>query len=403
MVSKHRKVVFFLADWSCVILLTDDTVKTGYQKPMFLQNIMGAPVLSWLTASLAETGCGRFFLLCQEKFRAEASACFPQGLSLTVACGEDAMDQLHVFLSTARDDEKTTTLFTAPAMLLPRSQTPDFSHPPVASGAYQVDRRALMDALDERFSFRDFLGENGKAFTDRDGFYPVSSMEDLAGWQTVMNRETLLRLAKNGVEIWDYNNCYVSPDVFVGAGTVLMPGTILRSGTVIGRNCRIGPNAYLENTKVDDDTNINASQLYGAIVGSDCQVGPFAYIRPGTVIGNCCRVGDFVEVKNSTVGDGTSIAHLTYVGDSDVGKNVNFGCGTVTVNYDRQKKHRTIIGNDCFIGCNTNLVAPVTLGDGAYTAAGSTITDDVPQQALAIARARQTVKKDWAKEHKVKE
>ena len=115
------------------------------------------------------------------------------------------------------------------------------------------------------------------------------------------------------------------------------------------------------------------------------------------------KVGDFVEVKNSVVGDGTKIAHLTYVGDSDVGERVNFGCGTVTVNYDRAQKHRTVIGNDAFIGCNTNLVAPVTVGDGAYTAAGSTITEDVPAQALAVARAHQSNKKDWAAKHKLKQ
>ena len=138
-------------------------------------------------------------------------------------------------------------------------------------------------------------------------------------------------------------------------------------------------------------------------VGFDTHVGPFAYIRPGSSVGNHVKVGDFVEIKNSVVDDGTKISHLTYVGDSDVGKNVNFGCGTVTVNYDRAKKYRTTIGDNAFIGCNTNLVAPVTVGEGAYTAAGSTITDDIPAMALAIARARQTNKKDWAAKHKLKE
>ena len=124
-------------------------------------------------------------------------------------------------------------------------------------------------------------------------------------------------------------------------------------------------------------------------------MGPYAYVRPNCVIADKVKVGDFVEVKNSTVGEGTKIAHLTYVGDSDVGSGVNFGCGTVTVNYDSKKKHRTTIKDGAFIGCNTNLVAPVTVGEGAYTAAGSTITEDVPGDALAIARSRQTVKEKW--------
>lgn len=132
-------------------------------------------------------------------------------------------------------------------------------------------------------------------------------------------------------------------------------------------------------------------------VGSDTTVGPYAYVRPNSHIGSHVKVGDFVEVKNSTVDDGTKISHLTYVGDSDVGKNVNFGCGTVTVNYDGKNKFRTTIGNNAFIGCNTNLVAPVTVGDNSFIAAGSTITDEVPEDGFAIARQRQTVKNGWIK------
>ena len=191
--------------------------------------------------------------------------------------------------------------------------------------------------------------------------------------------------------------------IAVGPGTAILPGTILRGNTSIGKNCTIGPNAYLENAKIGDNTVVNASQIYNSTVGFDTHVGPFAYIRPGSSVGNHVKVGDFVEIKNSVVDDGTKISHLTYVGDSDVGKNVNFGCGTVTVNYDRVKKSRTVIDDDAFIGCNANLIAPVHVGEGAYIAAGSTVTDDVPPAALAIARARQQNKRDWANRHKLKE
>jgi bifunctional UDP-N-acetylglucosamine pyrophosphorylase/glucosamine-1-phosphate N-acetyltransferase len=147
---------------------------------------------------------------------------------------------------------------------------------------------------------------------------------------------------------------------------------------------------------VGEYTTVNASQLNESRVGDHTTVGPFTYVRPKCVIGDHCRVGDFVEVKNSVIGNGTKISHLTYVGDSDVGEKVNFGCGTVTTNYDGNRKFRCTIGDNVFLGCNTNLVAPVTLGDGVYTAAGSTITEDVPADALAIARARQTNKPGWA-------
>ena len=203
-------------------------------------------------------------------------------------------------------------------------------------------------------------------------------------------------LLEAGVEMLDPKSVYVEERVSVGAGTLLLPGTILRGNTVIGAGCEIGPNTMIRDCTVGENTTVNASQLNESTVGSNTTVGPFAYIRPKCVIGDKCRVGDFVEVKNSVIGNGTKISHLTYVGDSDVGQRVNFGCGTVTTNYDGNRKSRCTIGDDVFLGCNTNLVAPVTVGARAYTAAGSTVTEDVEADALAIARARQTNKPGWA-------
>ena len=204
------------------------------------------------------------------------------------------------------------------------------------------------------------------------------------------------RLMAAGVRLMDPNTCYIGPQATVGAGSVLLPGAILRGKTVIGKDCEIGPNSMIRDCTVGDGVTVNASQLNESTVEDGVKIGPFAYIRPNCHVGPGVKVGDFVELKNSTIGAGTKISHLTYVGDSDVGERVNFGCGTVTVNYDGTTKYRTTIGDDAFIGCNTNLVAPVRVGSGAYTAAGSTITDEVPADSLAIARARQTVKKQWA-------
>ena len=176
----------------------------------------------------------------------------------------------------------------------------------------------------------------------------------------------------------------------------MLPGVILRGRTVIGPECELGPNTMIRDCVIGRGVTVNASQLNESTVEEGTKVGPFAYIRPGCHVGREVKVGDFVELKNSTIGDGTKISHLTYVGDSNVGGHVNFGCGTVTVNYDGTSKFRTTIGDNAFIGCNTNLVAPVKIGDGAYTAAGSTITDDVPADSLAIARSIQVVKKQWA-------
>lgn len=207
--------------------------------------------------------------------------------------------------------------------------------------------------------------------------------------------DRVVRLMEAGVEVLDPTTVYVDDEVQVGEGTVILPCTVLRGKTVIGKNCEIGPNAVIRDCTVGDGVTVNASQLNESTVEAGTKVGPFAYIRPGCHVGREVKVGDFVELKNSTIGDGTKISHLTYVGDSDVGAGVNFGCGTVTVNYDGITKYRTTIGDHAFIGCNTNLVAPVKIGEGAYTAAGSTITEEVPPESLAIARSQQVVKKQW--------
>ena len=199
-----------------------------------------------------------------------------------------------------------------------------------------------------------------------------------------------------GVEMMDPASVYVEDTVTVGAGTLLLPGTILRGDTVVGPNCQIGPNVMLTSCTVGEGTTINASQCEESQIGPNCQIGPYTHIRPHCVVGEGSKIGAFVQLKNCNLGVGTKMAHLTYVGDSDVGERVNFGCGTVTTNYDGHKKYRCTIGNGVFLGCNTNLIAPVSVGDGAYTAAGSTITDDVPADALGIARARQVNKDNWA-------
>lgn len=211
----------------------------------------------------------------------------------------------------------------------------------------------------------------------------------------INNLKNIEAHANNGVEIPYHNNVVIEDDVQIGKGTVIMPGTILYSGVVIGENCVIGPNTLIKDSVVGNGVKLNSVQCYHSKVLDGADIGPFVHIRPNSVIGENVHLGNFVEVKNSNIDTGTKVSHLTYVGDSDVGKRVNFGCGTVTVNYDGKNKHRTVIGDDVFIGCNTNLVAPVKVGSGAYTAAGSTITEDVPADSLGIARARQVNKVDW--------
>lgn len=211
----------------------------------------------------------------------------------------------------------------------------------------------------------------------------------------IQNLKNIEMHEKNGVEIPYHSNVVIEDSVQIGKGTQILPGTILYAGVVIGENCIIGPNTLIKDSVIGNGVKLNSVQCYQSKVLDFADIGPFVHIRPNSVVGEKVHLGNFVEVKNSNIDEGTKVSHLTYVGDSDVGKRVNFGCGTVTVNYDGKKKHRAVIGDDVFIGCNTNLVAPVKVGDGAYTAAGSTITEDIPADSLGIARARQVNKIDW--------
>ena len=207
--------------------------------------------------------------------------------------------------------------------------------------------------------------------------------------------QILLCHIANGVRI-ESRTVEIGPDVVIAPGAQILSGTILRGRTVIGAGCVIGPNSLIEDSIIDEGTTVNASQVYGSHLGPYNKIGPFTHVRVDTVTEYGVHLGAYVETKNSNFARGNTVSHLTYIGDSDVGKYCNFGCGTVTCNYDGKDKFRTTIGDYCFIGCNTNLVAPVTVGDGAYTAAGSTITGDVPPAALGIARSRQTNLDGWA-------
>lgn len=208
------------------------------------------------------------------------------------------------------------------------------------------------------------------------------------------------RLLEAGVIMMDPAAVYVEESVTVGAGTLLLPGTILRGETVIGENCCIGPQTMITDSTVEDGCTVNASQCEESLIKRDCQIGPYTHIRPHCTVGEGSKIGAFVQLKNCTLGRETKMAHLTYVGDSDVGENCNFGCGTVTCNYDGFQKHRTTIGSHVFVGCNTNFVPPVAIGDGAFIAAGTTVTEDIPEDAMAIGRVRQEVKEGWAGENR---
>lgn len=198
-----------------------------------------------------------------------------------------------------------------------------------------------------------------------------------------------------GVVFIDLKAVYIDERVRIGKGTVIYPCVVLEGDVEIGENCTIGQNTRIKDSIIGNGTSIQSSVILESKVGNETSVGPFAYLRPNSEVGSHCKVGDFVEIKNSRLDDGAKAAHLTYVGDSDVGKKVNLGCGVVFVNYDGSKKYRSVVEDGAFIGCNVNLVSPVHVGKDAYVAAGSTITNDVEDGALYVARSKGRSIEGW--------
>ena len=231
----------------------------------------------------------------------------------------------------------------------------------------------------------------------------VNSRVQLSKAEAIMREKINEYHMDNGVTIIDPSNTYIEKGAKIGSDTIILPGCMIDSTSVIGSGCVIGPQTSITNSEVGDETTIKKSELIDAKVGSKTSVGPYAYLRPKADIGDNCKIGDFVEVKNAKFGNGSKASHLSYIGDAEVGENVNVGCGVVFVNYDGKNKFKSIVKDNAFIGSNSNLVAPVTVEADAFIATGSTITDDIPEGSLAIARERQVVKPGWVEKKRKKD
>lgn len=286
----------------------------------------------------------------------------------------------------------------------------------VNSGMYVFDAQSLVYALDKitpnnaqgEYYLTDTLeillsaGKKigGYAISDNDEIRGINDRVQLNEAEKIMQKRINEYHMRNGVTMRNPESVYIEDGVEIGNDTEIFQNVTIKSGTKIGSDCVIGSGSMLDRAVIHDGVDVLSSVILESEVDEGTHVGPFAYIRPNCHVGKEVKVGDFVELKNSNIDDGTKISHLTYIGDSDVGKRVNFGCGTVTCNYDGKKKYRTTIGDDCFVGCNTNFVSPINVGDGVYIAAGSTITEDIPENSLSIARARQVNKEGWKDKRK---
>lgn len=283
----------------------------------------------------------------------------------------------------------------------------------ISSGIFAFDNQILFEKLElvknenaqKEYYLPDVLSliledEGIVEIYHTDDFEEIMGVNDrvmLSEAEKAFKKRTNEQHMKNGVTIIDPATTYIGADVIIGEDTVIEPGVKLAGNTVIGEDTIVGQYTEITNSKVGSNVTIKQSVINEAIVGDYTNIGPFAQLRPGADLGEKVKVGNFVEVKKSVVKTGAKLPHLSYIGDAEIGERTNVGCGSITVNYDGINKFKTIIGNDSFIGCNTNLVAPITLGDRSFIAAGSTITDNVPQDSLALARVRQTTKEGYLK------
>lgn len=281
----------------------------------------------------------------------------------------------------------------------------------INTATYCFDNKALFEALQEvsndnaqgEYYLPDVIeilrnkGKKVSAFLtpDFDEALGINDRVALAQAEKIMKRRINEMHMRNGVTIVDADNTYIEPDVVIEPDVILYPGTILKGKTIIHANAEIGPNSEITNCSIGEETIVKQSVANESKIGDRVKIGPFAHIRPDSTVGNDAKLGNFVEIKKTVLGNHSKVSHLSYIGDAEVGSNVNVGCGTITVNYDGTNKFLTTIEDDAFIGCNSNLIAPVTIGKGSYVAAGSTITEDVPEDALSVARARQTNKEGY--------
>lgn len=284
----------------------------------------------------------------------------------------------------------------------------------VNSGVYWFNAKALAAAL-PRLTNNNANGEfyltdcveligRAEAFTSNnpDIVLGANTRKALLELNEKARQKVFDRLMDEGVDFITTDGIIIGADVKIGCDTLILPNTVILGKTTIGRNCEIGANSHIEDCIVGNNVKLDNVKAVESTVEDNVKIGPFAQLRPGTVIRRGVKIGDFVEIKNSDIGENTSVAHLTYLGDSDVGHGVNFGCGCVTANYDGVNKFRTEIGANAFIGCNTNLIAPVKVGENATTGAGSTITNEVPPNSLAVERSQTRIIENWQKNFKRK-
>lgn len=446
---------------TAVILAAGQGTRMKSELPKVLHQVLGRPMIQWVIDSVREAkadkiitvlghqgeavaevvgeqtqvvyqreqlGTGHAVLQAAEQLSAEAGC-------VLVVCGDTPLltaGTLQALLAKHQEEQNAVTVLTAIAAepygygrmlraeehIVAIVEEKDATEAQkrineINAGTYCFDQQFLLRALQGlktdnaqgeyyltdviKMAVEQGLTVGGYILKDFEESLGVNNRVQLAQAEQVMRRRKLRELMLAGVTIIDPEHTYVDFEVQVGQDTILSPGVMLEGRTSVGRRCTIGANTRLSDAVIGDDTTVQNSIIWDSTIGSRCQIGPFAYIRPGCVLADEVKVGDFVELKKAQVAAGSKIPHLSYVGDALLGAHVNIGCGTITCNYDGKNKHQTVIEDNAFIGSNTNLVAPVTIHEGATIGAGSTISKDIPANSLGLTRPELKIKENWRK------
>ena len=449
---------------TAIILAAGQGTRMKSSLPKVLHKAAGKPLVQWVIDALQEAGVeekiavlGHGGDLVEEALRGQVKTAWQReqlgtghavmqaapllpasGKTVLVLCGDTPLltaDTLQKLLEQHAEEQNAVTILTAvteepfgygrivrtdgaiQAIVEQKDATAEQQLiKEINTGTYCFDQQFLQENLaklttnnaQNEYYLTDLIGlavEQGKKLggyimADFSESLGVNQRVQLAQAEQILRQRKCREVMLAGVTLIDPAQTYIDADVEIGRDTIIYPGTLISGKTVIGSGNIIGCNCRIVDSVLGDDNEIQQSVLTEAQVGNECKIGPFAYLRPGASLADKVKIGDFVEVKKAQVGEGSKIPHLSYVGDATVGAGVNIGCGTITCNYDGVNKYQTVIEDHAFIGSNTNLVAPVTVGEGATVGAGSTITRNVPSASLALTRPELKVKENWSKKKK---
>lgn len=400
---------------ACAVLLLKDDKQEG--KPQFFGEILFRPVISWVWDNCQRAGLEEICVVANREsdLLREVLPLEAQWMDMEIFVQQHLEQQILIlhgdipFLTAeiiqeayqhhkAKSSKATVIMASAQESVLAcwvqAGILAEAINKGVLSSSQQILTNLLSFIKNQNFKVEVVITKDSKM-----GFC-ATSYQDLAYLNQLAREMVFARLYSQDIDIPITDGVIISAESQIGSGTQILPGTILRGICKIGKNCIIGPGSVLQDAVIGDGCIVRNTYITSSTLEEQVQIGPFSQVRPNCHIGRGVKIGDFVEIKNSIIGEDTHAAHLTYIGDADCGKRVNFGCGVAIANYNGKEKFRTTIGDDCFIGCGTNLVSPVRLGDGAYTASGSTVTRDVPPDTLCIARSREVYKEGMALQYR---